>query len=240
MSLNMHFLIRFRSTRNKVPLVPRCYALLLLRCGQHILWLLIIAVSLWSLFAYGTARRCRNAALRKAVVDNNKPLVAQLLRNGANMETAFESGDTPLHLAARLGHVSLLPLLITPTTLDQLDALWHRWTPFQVALMKGHMEAASVLLDAMVADSSNPRTLAEAVCRHDLNGSTPLHHAASAGSQQLVAKLLEAGADRDAARDDQCTPLHLAAAGGHATLVPLLATPFNINLQHYNPHTPLC
>jgi hypothetical protein len=53
--------------------------------------------------------------------------------------------------------------------------------------------------------------------------------AAHHGCQELVAKLVEAGADKDAVDRDGYSPLATAAAAGHVQLVPLLATPSNIN-----------
>jgi hypothetical protein len=58
-----------------------------------------------------------------------------------------------------------------------------------------------------------------------------MYSAAHWGHGELVSLLLAAGADRDAVDSDGATPLWAAAAAGHAQLVPLLATPANINKQ---------
>jgi hypothetical protein len=91
------------------------------------------------------------------------------------------------------------------------------------------VELPLLLLNAMLASPGSAGLVREAVGWREEEGYTLLHRAAACGSQQLVARLLKAGADRDAADADGATPLWFAAAGGHAHLVPLLATPANIN-----------
>jgi hypothetical protein len=86
-----------------------------------------------------------------------------------------------------------------------------------------------LLVDAMLEDPGSAVALEQAV-REDLYDGYLLHFAASCGCKELVCSLLEAGADRDAVAPNGATPLHYAVEGGHAELVPLLATPANINL----------
>ena len=54
------------------------------------------------------------------------------------------------------------------------------------------------------------------------DGTTPLHRAVHAGDEREVRKLLQAGAQPDAANRYGMTPLALAAGGGHAAVVKLL------------------
>jgi ankyrin repeat protein len=68
--------------------------------------------------------------------------------------------------------------------------------------------------DAVAGLSANP---AIANGRDDYIGSTPLHFAAHRGLEEIVAALLDAGADVHAReRVSATTPLHWAAEGGHA------------------------
>jgi ankyrin repeat protein len=203
--------------------------------------------------------------LHRAAKQGRKERVEQLLEAGASVEARTQShGQTPLHLAAAAGHADLIPLLITPSTMDAQDD--SNQTALQLAVRGRQLEAASalvaagascraaqfadtplrlvfkglyfkpsaemalLLLNAMLADPSSAGLVAEALQWGWGGDGTLLHCAAAHGSQELVAKLVEAGADRDAVDKLQATPLWHAAASGHAGLVPLLATPRNINL----------
>jgi hypothetical protein len=66
-----------------------------------------------------------------------------------------------------------------------------------------------------------------------------LRTASCAGSHELVAKLLELGADRDARDHCDRSMLHCAAASGNARLVPLLASASTINQADGSGFTPL-
>jgi hypothetical protein len=94
----------------------------------------------------------------------------------------------------------------------------------------GAASTAALLVEAMMRDPGCAALLAAAVRQRDRHGGTPLLQAAYHGSRELVAKLVEAGADRDAVSDNGTTPLMAAVRRGHVQLVPLLATPSNINL----------
>eukprot|EP01060_Flectonema_neradi_P021869 TRINITY_DN2993_c0_g1_i1.p1 TRINITY_DN2993_c0_g1~~TRINITY_DN2993_c0_g1_i1.p1 ORF type:complete len:354 (+),score=64.48 TRINITY_DN2993_c0_g1_i1:36-1097(+) len=65
-------------------------------------------------------------------------------------------------------------------------------------------------------------------------GKSPLTLACEKGSVSVIARLLSLGASRDMTDQFQKTCLHFAAARGNddvSELIPLLATPFNINYQ---------
>jgi ankyrin repeat protein len=108
------------------------------------------------------------------------------------------------------------------------------------ALDEDSAAMALLLVSTMLARPDSAGLVAEAVRWRDGFDQSLLHVAAMLGSKQLVAKLLEAGADRDAVNKRKQTPLLYAAEQGHAQLVPLLVTPGNLNLRGgwYN-RTPL-
>jgi ankyrin repeat protein len=213
-------------------------------------------------------------ALHNAAQNGCTEQLVQLIAAGADVEaqTLDHQKRTPLHLAAAAGHAGLLPLLITPATLDALDNEEH--TPLQLATMGRKLEAATVLvaagaslggpgldntpflaamenmaqvkswdqhtasdlpklvvllLNAMLADPGSAGLVAEAVRWRCAEGGTALHYAAEAGCQELVVKMVEAGADRNAVDGLGASPLFSAVVDGRAQLVPLLATPVNIN-----------
>ncbi|MEY7974747.1 ankyrin repeat domain-containing protein [Streptomyces pilosus] len=90
-----------------------------------------------------------------------------------------------------------------------------------------HLPEAAARLFAAVqaADAAGARTaLAEdaSTAARDAHGWTPLHWAAGRGSTELVALLLEHGADPRAAADGR-TPYDVALAAGHVTVARALA-----------------
>lgn len=205
-------------------------------------------------------------ALHRAARKGNRTRIEQLVQAGADLEArTCKQGWTPLHVAALNGQAGVIPLLITPATLDALND--EEGNPLELAEEFQHLEAAAVLVaagaslgdttyadnilwsaliilykdktsgklaillwDAVKGDPASGQVLTEAAQRVDGCGQTYLHKAAGKGYQELVTRLLDAGADRDAVDHQGPTPLWQAAEGGHAHLVPLLATPANINL----------
>ena len=71
-------------------------------------------------------------------------------------------------------------------------------------------------------DETKPAFLSALESTLDSSGSTPLHVAASNGHAEVVALLLENGADPNAKNRIDVTPLHMAAMDGHLPVVELL------------------
>jgi ankyrin repeat protein len=212
-------------------------------------------------------------ALHSAVQKGQRQVVQQLLEAGADVEARTRpGGKTPLHLAAAAGNADLVPLLITPATLEAEDDDGHtalqlavkgRWLTAATALVEAGASPTAalfgdtaaptafssvdwdqgvnlVLLSALLSAPGSEELRGQALRWRDERGQTLLHRAAYHGCRQLVAALVEAGADRDAVDRQGATPLWLAARYGEAELVPLLATPANINLPDVeNRSTPL-
>jgi ankyrin repeat protein len=132
-------------------------------------------------------------------------IVALLRARGAVLDV-FEAaavGDT-----ARLGALVAAAGLVNAYSSEG-------WTPLHLACFLGQAEAAGLLLDhgADVGAVSTDTTMRN----------TPLH-AAIAGKRDhaLIGRLLERGADVNAAGGGGVTPLHLAAARGDVPLIDLL------------------
>ncbi|MCC6364250.1 MAG: ankyrin repeat domain-containing protein [Bryobacterales bacterium] len=105
------------------------------------------------------------------------------------------------------------------------------WTPLHLAAYFGRKEAAKILLDAgapVLARSTN------ALNNH------PLHAAATGKSRDIVAMLLDHGADVNATQAAGWTPLHAAAQNGDAEMVKvLLAAGADANIRADNNQLPL-
>ena len=71
----------------------------------------------------------------------------------------------------------------------------------------------------------------------DENGWTPLHHAATWDSKEIVELLIAKGADVNAKNDDESTPLHYAETKEVAEL--LIAKGADVNAKDEDGETPL-
>lgn len=115
--------------------------------------------------------------------------------------------------AAATGSTSRLDQILSAdpsTTRESSDG----WTPLHLAAFFGRTDAARRLMDGgadLKALSSNS------------TGNTPLHAAlAGRGDEELVLRMLMAGADASAKAADGYTPLHVAASRGNRRLCDLL------------------
>lgn len=61
-----------------------------------------------------------STALHQAVFDDNKMMVQLLIENNAHMGAQDDYGETPLHLACRLGHTSLVTCLLSSSGVAEL------------------------------------------------------------------------------------------------------------------------
>jgi hypothetical protein len=209
------------------------------------------------------------AALHEAVEQDDKPLLLQLLQAGADVEVCTKAGNSSLHLAAKAGRTLLIPHLVTAVTLNQQNSqgytplqealLYKQWHAAAMLVAAGAapygpgscpslsslatpLDGPSdpgLLLKAMLADPSPTGLVAQAMRWKDVRGRTALHTAANGGNVEGVTNLLKAGADRDAVSNAGATPLWLAAAAGHAQLVPLLVTSGNIDFATNGCTSPL-
>jgi ankyrin repeat protein len=130
-----------------------------------------------------------------------------LISVGASLSAGDFRGLTPLHIAAREGHVDLIPLFIdsgadvnaAPPDLDGR-------TPLQIAAQKGHLHVIELLLQI----GANIDAPAAAI-----RGRTALQAAAENAQVEAVELLLESGADPNSpAAGFQGVTALLAGTGG--------------------------
>lgn len=123
-------------------------------------------------------------ALHRAVKQQNHNKVLELLMDGYDPNELNKNGDTPLHIASRLGDKETLLLLHEAgACMDVLN------TDGKTALM---------LADELKPGECTIRDLLELGANPDIqdaNGNTALHLAAMVGDDYTVQTLLEHGAD---------------------------------------------
>ena len=169
--------------------------------------------------------------------------VMTLLANGADARAADPDGNTPLHHAARSTDPAVAALLLDAGA--QVDALnAEGFSALAIACGSGNWRLARFLIEhgarpepaggqpallAAVAGDDDPGG-AQLLLRHkarvDARGEgqrTALMQACAAGNAEVVALLLDAGADRNAHDAAAMTPLLEAAAHGHTAVVQRLA-----------------
>lgn len=144
------------------------------------------------------------AAVMFALYYGRKEVAQLLLASGAKVDAfiAAAAGDT-----RRLEQA----VAADPAVLQRHSA--DGWTPLHLAAFFGHKEAARRLLDAgasVLARSSNGMN------------NHPLHAAAAGKRRDLVALLLERGADVNATQAGGWTALHAAAQNGDAEMATVL------------------
>jgi len=127
---------------------------------------------------------------------------------------------TPLYLAAREGHSSVVAVLLQrgANINAQSDDLV---TPLHAAARNGHKAVVQELVqhDDIQIDAK------------DDAGATPLAWAAKEGHSSVVAVLLQSGANINAQIHDLRTPLHVAATYGHKAVVQELLQNGEININ---------
>jgi len=143
-------------------------------------------------------------------------LVRELLSRGAdaNQQGTFISRGKPtlpIVLAAQHGNEEMIRLLINAGA-DPNGQDSEGFSALHKSAACSNADVLKLLLEEYNGDI-NLRLL---------NGSRPIHSAASSGRVEQIKTLLAAGADIDSQNDDGMTPLHWAAEGGCWDAVELL------------------
>lgn len=105
-------------------------------------------------------------------VNSNYAKIVQLLGHiGVRADRQDKKGQTPLHIAASLGHKACLMALLEDNNISlEIQEYIYGWTPLFSACIEGHMDCVELLLSSG-ADSD----------KKDVSGWTPLEHAALRG-----------------------------------------------------------
>ena len=154
-------------------------------------------------------------------------LVKKFTTAGAGVDVAHE-GTTPLQLAAKNGHESIVKHLLSLGADVNSEAAKDSFKPIMHAVNKGNTTMVRLLIEY----GAGVRQLTG-------NGQTVLHLAAQNGRQEITRLLLERVPDL-AARDRMGrTALHLASLNGHAEVVETLAPNSGVDALDGDGDTPL-
>lgn len=176
------------------------------------------------------ARNLEPALLCQVAELGYQALVSIFITAGADVNVTYE-GSTPLQLAARNGHASIVYDLLSHQA-DPNSALANDSSKaIQLAASKGYTDVVVHLLK-FHAD----------VCLTNNDKHTALHLASRNGHQHIVKLLLEQSPCVVAQDNNGQTALHLASLNGHTEIVKLLTQGKNdskIDIQDALGNTPL-
>ena len=154
---------------------------------------------------------------------------------------------TPLHLAAKIGNLTVCKLIIEnvfdknptaslyPELREQRINTNDQWTPLHLAANYGHFSVCEFIIDNV--SEKNPK---------DQQKWTPLHSAANYGHFSVCELIINKISEKNPKDQQKWTPLHSAAQNGHLTVCELILS--NIrkcntvrtgNPQSYNPYDKL-
>ena len=179
-------------------------------------------------------------ALMIAARAGDVDLVMELLKRGANPNTVNINGGTPLMFAAISGNDLIVEELLGRGAAVNATGS-NGWNALMVASAKGFSDTVRKLLDSGAdinaadvylwtplhrAAYENRMLTVEVLLGHegikvdfqDDHGATPLHLAAVRGHQEVVEKLLEAGADPLLQDSNGRVAADYARGGGHESL----------------------
>ena len=132
---------------------------------------------------------------------------------------ALDKGATPLHVAASLGDLEALELLLAHKARGVNDGVGAR--PLHLALLKGHRAVGLRLLEGKPKVEA-PIKVRKGLLFYDV-GMTPLLAALEGGELALVQALLERGADPLVRTKAGCSAAFFAARGGCVPAMEALA-----------------
>ncbi|MCX5655491.1 MAG: ankyrin repeat domain-containing protein, partial [Planctomycetota bacterium] len=186
-----------------------------------------------------------NTTLLHDIEKGDLDAVKRHLASGADLNAFDGNGSTLLHLAAWEGRKELVLYLLgqgADINAERKDTQDNKddHTPIHGAAVSGHTEIVRMLVErgaavrdapsAVAADNVDRLRQLVEENRQFLEKTwytwgawtgerTLLHHAAMHGSTECIAALVAMGADPKAQDSEGCTPLMMAAAGGHVEAI---------------------
>ena len=148
--------------------------------------------------------------LLQAITSGDIEQVRLLISQGADIKTKNNLGQTPLHLACRIGNKTIVELLVKNGA--NVNAKNNPGgTPLNLACQGNNKDIVELLIDngANINNKNN-------------NGTTPLHQACENGLKDIAAFLITKGADVNVKDKAGSSPLDLVKKKGNTEIVELL------------------
>lgn len=171
----------------------------------------VLALACGGVLAASPAQAVIDQSLLAAVLQNDAQKIANLARQGTDLNGANDQGMPPLHIALQQESWTAAQALIAQPKTDVNLANGNGETPLMLAAIKGRLDLVKLLIarGAYV----------------NREGWTPLHYAASNGQPgqlPIIRLLLEQYAFINARSPNDSTPLMMAAGYGSPEAVKLL------------------
>lgn len=166
------------------------------------------AIYLFVITAFSVAKADSYVDFFRAVNVDNAGKVSELLARGFDPNTVDEKGQVALYLAMREDCPKVAEVLLASPALkiDAANAVGE--TPLMMAAMMGRLDWTKKLIERG-AKVQKP-------------GWSPVHYAATGPNTEVLALLLDRGADINARAPDMSTPLMMAVRFGPEDSVKLL------------------
>jgi len=201
------------------------------------------------IFNENEAADVKTASIEVTKKSSSSQAVSLLLQYGADVNAQDNDGLTPLAIACQRGNYFAVEYLLQARTINIDLEDNQQSTALHEACENGTEKIVKLLLKSganiSVVDSDGVTPL-HIACREgcsdvvklllshghdekdvlvsakDVQGNRPLHFAVESGVESIVHMLLEAGADPIAQKNNEVTPLHIAARNGHVAIAALL------------------
>ena len=148
-----------------------------------------------------------------------------LLDAGAKVDLAHPDGETPLMAASRTGRIDAVNLLLEHGADPNASDTFQEETSLMRATAEGHVE----VVDALLKAGANPNAQAHVTslterknADHYTGGFTALMWAARNGNEELVRRLVAAGADLNMRNGDDATATMIAIVNDRFDMAEML------------------
>ena len=159
----------------------------------------------------------QESPLDLAIVNNHTEVAELIFIHLEDKNPVTNSGASPLHFAALMGHFDLFDFMTThgthgcPRMNGLTEEILDGQTPMHVAAALGHLNIVELYVRKNFCQDPNPGLP---------SGETPMHQAAAKGHVEIVNFLMENVDDQNPlANPDGLTPFHYAVTEGQFEVV---------------------